>query len=81
MTTAPLSACGRNPSVGWDVCVWRSDGQMRVWGWRVSLQSPLVSLPPCPCQEPEHTMLLHYYESDLCGGCVSAVIWFCCLLA
>ena len=27
------------------------------------------------------TTLLHYYESDLCGRCISAVIWFCCLVA
>ena len=49
MTMAALSACGRNPSVGWDVCVRggvtgrRADARA---GERISLQSPLFFLPP-----------------------------------
>ena len=103
MTTAPLSACGRNLSVGRDVCV-----RGGVTGRRACVS------PACPRSSPTmppplseagtrtagratwyvaaladrrhgirlhtKTTLLHYYESDLCGRCVSAVIYIGALL-
>ena len=57
MTTAPLSACGRKPSVGWDVCVTGGVTGRRACGRArlppVPARLSLSPRPP-PLHEPEH---------------------------